>query len=326
MDIAVRREILPLVRRAQRVLIIAHIAPDGDCIGSLLALGQALRELGKQVVLACADQVPPQYSFLPGHEVITRCPAGSFQLLMSVDCSDIQRMGPAYRPAAFAHLPVINIDHHMTNVLFGTVNWVDTRSASTAELIYDLIEEMAVPISADVALCLLTGIVTDTRCFRTSNTTTRTMRVATRLMEAGASLDLITEQVLNRRPLGMIRLWGEALKTLRLRNRVIWVDITQAMLEQTGVEEGDLSGGLSSFLVAAHEADVSAVFTETTRNEVEVSLRSVPGVDVSEAAVQLGGGGHPQASGCTVGGTLQEARQRVLAVLDLSLARQRARK
>jgi phosphoesterase RecJ-like protein len=324
MDIAVRREILPLIRRAQRILVFAHIDPDGDCIGSLLALGYALRELGKEVVLACADAVPTQYGFLPGREAITRYPAGAFQLLITVDCSDIQRMGPAYRPAAFARLPLINIDHHKTNVHFGTVNWVDTRSAATAEMIYDLIEEMAVPITSDIALCLLTGVVTDTRCFRTSTTTSRTMRIATRLMEAGASLNLITERVLNRRPLAVVRLWGEALKTLQLHNRVIWVQITQAMLERTGVEPNGVSGGLGNFLVAAHEADVSVVLTEKPGNEVDVGFRSVPGVDVSGVAFQLGGGGHPQASGCTVRGTLEEARQRVLTMLDVSLQTGRA--
>jgi phosphoesterase RecJ-like protein len=193
-------------------------------------------------------------------------------------------------------------------------------------MIYDLIEEMAVPISADIALCLLTGVVTDTRCFRTSNTTSRTMRIATRLMEAGASLNQITEQVLNRRPLATILLWGEALKTLRLRNRVISADITLAMMKQTGVQGNDVSGGLASFLVAAHEADVSAVFTEKPGNQVEVGFRSVPGVDVSGVAFQLGGGGHPQASGCTLSGTLEEARQRVLTVLDLSLSQQKTGK
>jgi phosphoesterase RecJ-like protein len=145
------------------------------------------------------------------------------------------------------------------------------------------------------------------------------MRIATGLMEAGASLNLITERVLNRRPLSMIRLWSEALQTLNLRDRVIWVDITQDMVERAGIEGNDLSGGLGNFLVAAHEADVSAVFIEKLGAEVDVGFRSVPGVDVSSVAFQLGGGGHPQAAGCTVRGTLEEVRRRVLGVLDVSL-------
>lgn len=326
MDATLRDDIRRLIRRTRRILVIAHVTPDGDCIGSLLALGQALRALGKQVVLACADPVPQQYDFLPGQAAITSDPVGEFQLLISLDSSDISRMGSIYRPAAFAHVPLINIDHHATNVRFGSVNWVDTSAASTAEMVYELIGELRVPLTPDVALALLTGVVTDTRCFRTSTTTARTMAVATRLMEAGASLNLITEQVLNRRPLAVIHLWAEALNTLRLRERVIWAEITLAMRERAGIEENDAAGGLASFLATAHEADVAAVFNEKPDGKVEVGFRSVPGVDVSGVAFQLGGGGHPQASGCTLNGTLEDARERVLAALDVSLARQRTEK
>jgi phosphoesterase RecJ-like protein len=326
MDISVRKAILPLIRRARRIMAIAHITPDGDCIGSLLALGHALRALGKQTVLVCADPVPQQFHFLPGQDLVTSDPEGEFHLLVSLDSSDIQRMGSVYRPGAFARVPLINIDHHATNLHFGTVNWVDTSAASTAEMVFDLIEEMAVPLTPDIALCLLTGVVTDTRCFRTSTTTSKTMSIATRLMEAGASLNQISEQVLNRRPLAVIRLWAEALSTLQLRERVIWAEITQVMRERAGMEKNGAAGGLSSFMATAHEADVAVVFTEKPGGKVEVSFRSVPGVDVSKLAFQLGGGGHPQASGCTLNGTLEEVRRRVLAALDVSLARQRARK
>ena len=326
MDISVRKTILPLIRRARRIMAIAHITPDGDCIGSLLALGHALRTLGKQTVLVCADPVPQQFHFLQGQDLVTSDPEGEFHLLISLDSSDIQRMGSVYRPGAFARVPLINIDHHATNVHFGTVNWVDTSAASTAEMVFDLIEEMAVPLTPDIALCLLTGVVTDTRCFRTSTTTSKTMSIATRLMEAGASLNQISEQVLNRRPLAVIRLWAEALSTLQLRERVIWAEITQAMRKRAGMEKSDAAGGLTSFMATAHEADVAVVFTEKPGGKVEVGFRSVPGVDVSELAFQFGGGGHPQASGCTLNGTLEEVRRRVLAALDVSLARQRAQK
>lgn len=326
MDRALRDAILLLIRRARRILLIAHMAPDGDCIGSLLALGQALRALGKQAVLACPDAVPQPYHFLPGQEAITRDPVGEFQLLISLDSSDISRLGDIYRPAAFATVPLINIDHHTTNVHFGTVNWVDSDAASTAEMVYALIGELGVPLNPDMALCLLTGLVYDTRGFRTPTTTIRTMTTATRLMEAGASLTLITDQVLNRRPLAVIRLWGEALSTLQWRGRVIWAEITQAMRQRAGIQDNDAAGGLASFLASAHEADVAVVFNEKPDNKVEVGFRSVPGVDVSAVAFQLGGGGHPQAAGCTLNGTLEEALQRVLAALEASLARQRGEK
>jgi len=323
MDATLRDAILPLIHRARRILVVAHVAPDGDAIGSLLALGQALQALGKQVVMACADPVPSPFHYLPGHEAITDDPVGEFQLLISLDGSDIHRLGDIYRPAAFAHVPLLNIDHHVTNVHFGTVNWVDTRAAAVAEMVFELIEALGVRLTPDIALCLLNGIVTDTRGFRTSTTTIKTMTIATRLMEAGASLNLITEQVLNRRPLAMIRLWGEALSTLQLRDRVIWAEITQAMRERTGMRENDSVGGLASFLVSAHEADVAVVFSEKADGKVEVGFRAAPGYDVSGVALQFGGGGHPQASGCTLNGSLREVRERVLAALDTALAQQR---
>jgi phosphoesterase RecJ-like protein len=319
MRIAMRNAILPLIRQAERIMAIAHIAPDGDCIGSLLALGHALKVLDKQVALVCADPLPDAFDFLPGHGLVTQDPHGDFDLLISLDSSDIERMGAAYPPAAYAGIPLINIDHHATNVHYGTVSWVETSASSTAELVFDLIEEMAVPVTPGIALCLLTGIVTDTRCFRTSNTTVRTLSSATSLMQAGASISQITEQVMNRRPLAEIKLWGAALNELKTQGRVIWVCITEEMRRQSGANSQDAATGLVSFITSAREADVGIVFTEKPDQLVEVGFRSVPGVDISQVAFRLGGGGHAQASGCTLGGSMDEVVAQVLAAVETSL-------
>jgi len=319
MRIALRNAILPLIQRSERIMAIAHIAPDGDCLGSLLALGHALKALDKQVTMVCADPVPESFDYLPGHGLVTQDPHGEFDLLISLDSSDIERMGGAYRPAAYAGIPLINIDHHATNVHYGTVSWVETGASSTAELVFDLIEEMAVPITPGIALCLLTGIVTDTRCFRTSNTTVRTMRSATSLMQAGASISQITEQVMNRRPLAEIKLWGGALNELMTQGRVIWTCITEEMRRQSGADSRGAATGLVSFITSAREADVGIVFTEKPDQLIEVGFRSIPGVDVSQTAFRLGGGGHAQASGCTLSGSMDEAVGQVLAALETSL-------
>ena len=318
MKIALRNAILPLIRQAERIMAIAHIAPDGDCLGSLLALGHALKVLDKKVTLVCADPVPEAFDFLPGHQLVTQDPRGDFDLLISLDSSDIERMGAAYRPAAYAGIPLINIDHHATNVHYGTVSWVETSASSTAELVFDLIEEMAVPITPGIALCLLTGIVTDTRCFRTSNTTVRTMSSATSLMQAGASISQITEQVMNRRPLAEIKCGVPPSTSCKLGARDLG-RITEEMRNQSGANSHDAATGLVSFITSAREADVGIVFTEKPDQSVEVGFRSIPGVDVSQTAFRLGGGGHAQASGCTLSGSMDEVVAQVLAALETSL-------
>jgi phosphoesterase RecJ-like protein len=140
-------------------------------------------------------------------------------------------------------------------------------------------------------------------------------------MEAGADLNRITEQTLNRKPLAVLRLWGMALTRMQVRNQIVWSTVTQKMREETGVNEnGD--GGLVNALISASEANVAAVFTEREENQIEVGLRAKPGFDVSQVALAMGGGGHPQAAGCTIGGPLEAAQERVLVVLEESLARQ----
>jgi len=310
-----------LIRQADRILVICHVAPDGDAIGSLLGLGRALEKLGKHPVLACADPVPRLYRYLPGQENITAHPQGEFDLVISLDCSDLQRLGAPFKEADVAGKPIINIDHHITNVNFGTVNWVDTSAAATAQMVLELVEYLGVPLDPDMATCLLNGIVTDTQGFRTPNTTPRVVAAALRLMEAGASLPYIAQQVFNRRPISQIRLWARALTEMQLDGRVLWATITPDMRRDCQMtEDGD--GGLVGFLVSAVEADVAIVFAQQEDGTVEVSMRAVPGIDVSGVAFSLGGGGHPQAAGCKLQPPLEEAQRRVLQAVKEALRRQ----
>ncbi|HID61301.1 MAG TPA: bifunctional oligoribonuclease/PAP phosphatase NrnA [Anaerolineae bacterium] len=312
------------IRQARNILVICHVMPDGDAIGSLLGLGWALHKLGKEHTLACADPVPDSFAYLPGSETIVAYPAGNHDLVISLDCSDLKRLGAAYDQNSLRRVPIINIDHHVTNIGFGSVNWVDPGSAATAQMVLTLIERLEVPLDPTMATCLLNGIVTDTRGFRTPNTTPAVMEAATRLMMAGASLPEITEQVFNRRPLAVVRLWGRALSAVQLDGRIIWTEISQAMKHECGLSN-DSDDGLVSFLASACEADVGIVFTEKDDGTIDVSMRSMPGIDISSVAMRLGGGGHPQAAGCNLNSSLAEARERVLAELRHSLLEQTAR-
>jgi phosphoesterase RecJ-like protein len=298
--------------------------PDGDAIGSLLGLGWALHRLGKEHTLACADPVPDSFAYLPGSKAIVAHPEGNYDLVIGLDCSDLKRLGDAYDQDSLRGVPIINIDHHVTNVGFGSVNWVDPSSAATAQMVLTLIEHLEVPLDPAMATCLLNGIVTDTRGFRTPSTTPAAMEAAIRLMTAGASLSEITEQVFNRRPLAVVCLWGRALSAIQLDGRIIWTEISQAMKYECGLGS-DSDDGLASFLTSACEVDVGIVFTEKDDGTIDVSMRSMPGIDISNVAIRLGGGGHPQAAGCNLNSSLASARERVLAELRRSLLEQTAR-
>jgi phosphoesterase RecJ-like protein len=266
--------------------------------------------------------MPPELAFLPGaDQILTTPPAGPWDLIVAMDSSDIRRLGQAIPAGLPTCAPILNLDHHITNMRFGAFNWVDPSAAATAQIVVNLVDALqaAMPsapvhLPPEAATCLLTGLVTDTRGFRTSNVTLDVMNTAMRLMERGADLAAIAERTLDYRPLGVIRLWGPALDAVQVDGLVIWTRVTQAMRARVGAPNGS-DGGLVSFLLNAPEASISAVFSEKTDGRVEVSLRARPGYDVSGVALALGGGGHPQASGCTVDGPLSEAEARVLAAL-----------
>ncbi len=231
---------------------------------------------------------------------------------------------PRFAPRSTGDTPVLILDHHVTNLHFGTLNWVDTKAAATAQVVLDLADCMGEDVSVEAATCLLTGLVTDTRGFRTSNVTLEVIEAAARLMRCGASLADITERVLNYRPFYAIRLWGLTLGEARLEGRVVYSSITREMRSGVGGGENG-EGGVTNFLLNAPEATVAAVFTEKADGDIEVSFRSRPGYDVSAVALKLGGGGHPQASGCTIPGPLDAALARVLPMLQEASMREIAR-
>lgn len=312
-----------LIRAAHCPLLVCHVSPDADAVGSLTALGWALRQVGRKPVPACSDPIPAQFDYIPGARQIVQEVSTSFDLVVCVDCSDRERLGRLVELPAFASVPLVNVDHHVTNTRFGTVNVVDPEASSTAEIVLRLVDAMRIPLSTESATCLLAGIVSDTRGFRTGNTTAEVVEMALRLMRAGASLPAIARQALDRRSTSAIRLWGAALAQLHVEDRLLWTSISQAMRRATGhAGNGDFK--LANFLITADDADAVAVFTERDDGRIEVSLRAAPGFDVTPVALQFGGGGHTLAAGCNLPGPLEEAQDRVLAVLRAEIARQRS--
>ena len=316
-------ELLDALESARRPLLITHISPDGDAIGSLTAMGYLLYQMGKDPILACQDKAPNTFNFLPFYDRITQNADGvNADLVIALDCSDPGRMGAIYDESQFADLPLVVIDHHITNVYFGDINWVEPGCCATDEMIFHLARAMNEPLDKNLATALLTGIVTDTRGFRTSNVTPAVMHITGQLLDADAPLIMITERTLETRSMSLIQLWGRALDTVELDNGVISAVNTIDMRKDLG---GLIRAeGLVSFILGAEEAKIAAVFTEMPEGKVECSFRALPGYDVAQIAFEFGGGGHPPAAGCTIDGDLPTIRRTITAKLQ-EVARVRAR-
>ena len=307
-----------LLSSAQRIQLVTHVDPDGDAIGSLLGLGWLLGIQGKQVTLTCESPVPGLYTWLPASAQVGPGQSTAslrHDLTISLDCGDQRRTGQA-------QAPTVNIDHHVTNTRYGAVNWVDPAYVATAQMVLSLADASSWDVSQPAALCLLTGIVTDTRGLRTSNVDAPVLRAVLRLVEAGAPLAEVARRTLDQRPLSVIRLWGQAMDRLRLDDGILWTEVSHAMLQRWSTSEDGMTG-LSNFLAGVCEANVVATFTERDAGRtVDVGLRAAPGYDVSGVALRLGGGGHPQAAGCTLEGELAQVRELVLAEIRRSLKEQ----
>ncbi|MCS6773223.1 MAG: DHH family phosphoesterase [Anaerolineae bacterium] len=309
---AVWREAERALREAEHILAITHVAPDGDAVGSLLGFTHALRSLGKHVVPTCQDVPHARFGFLAGLNDIRQSAEGEFDLVVALDASDRTRLGAVFSPERHAHLPMLVIDHHITNLQFGTLNIVEPHVSSTAELVLKLIKQMGLPLTPQIANALLTGVITDTQAFRTTNTTPASLAAAMELMQHGGNLQEVTRQALLLRPFEHLRLLGAGLVNTKLEGRVAYATIPQKLRKELGVHEERGDGGLAGTLMTAQEVDVAAVFVELVSGDVEVSLRGQPGFDVSQLALELGGGGHPAAAGCTLPGPLKDAVNHVL--------------
>jgi len=302
---------------AATILLVTHVSPDGDAIGSLLGLANALRERGKTVETAVDGGVPDYLEYMAGADTVKKSlEAGEWELMISLDSSDEERTGKVGAYGRAHSAKVINLDHHASNTLFGDLFLVVPTAVSATEVVFDWLTHMRQPVSLPAATALLTGLVTDTRGFRTSNCTARTLQIAQQLMEAGASLADVTARTLDGKSYSTLLLWKTALHSVELKKGLISAVVTQEDLKRASLSDMT-DGGLVSLLVGVNEAQVAVVFKELAHGEVELSLRSKPGYDVSQVALVLGGGGHKQASGATIPGPLIAARERVLPMLRL---------
>ncbi len=295
---------------AEHICVLSHMSPDGDAVGSALGLTWALRAAGKRVSPVLPDDVPATFAFLPGSaEVAQEAPADA-DLLVALDIADIERLGSLGRQL---DRPIdINIDHHVSNSRFGSINLVASDTAATAEYLVELLQPFGLALDEQVANCLLTGLVTDSLGFRTDSTEPATLATAQKLMQHGGRLHEIYERTLHRRSFEAIKLWGQALGTARCEDGLAWTQVTLEGKAEIGyTANGDAD--VVSQLTAIEGAEVAVVFVERPDAEVKISWRAVSGLDVAVIAQHFGGGGHRAAAGANVHGTtLAQAERMVL--------------
>ncbi|MEJ2511058.1 MAG: bifunctional oligoribonuclease/PAP phosphatase NrnA [Anaerolineales bacterium] len=297
------------IEQAQRVLVCSHTRPDGDAIGSLLALGQALQDAGKYVQMVSEDGVPSALRFLPGSEQIRNHPEDGFDLVIVVDSSKLDRVGAVLDEVDQID---INIDHHPDNSQFAQINLVDAAAVSTTQILTRLLPAFGLEISPVIAADLLTGMITDTIGFKTDNMHPEVLRMAAELYELGADLPTLYHNAVAAKTFEAARYMGEGLSQLKRQNGLIWTVLTlenRKNAKYPGRDDADLVNIIS----AIDSADVALIFVEQNPNQIKVSWRTRSlEIDVSKVAHQYGGGGHRAAAGAMIEGSLQDVQADVV--------------
>ncbi|MDA8227132.1 MAG: bifunctional oligoribonuclease/PAP phosphatase NrnA [Desulfitobacterium hafniense] len=311
------------LRKAPKVALFSHVSPDGDCIGSMLAIGLALEKIGKEVQFYNQDPMPKNLSFLSG---ASRLRPHANELLpdtiLFVDCADIRRAGVSL-PLLEGKV-LLNLDHHVSNQLFGAYNWVDVEASATGEIARTLILSLGIEIDLDIATNLYTAIVTDTGSFQYSNTTAKTHRIAAELLEAGIDLLNIHNRLFDQKPMAQIKLLTRALNSLELyANGMLGVISLSRKDFRESLAEDCLSEGLINHARSIEGVEVAVLIREVDSGGVKIGFRSNVWFDVNKTASKFGGGGHMRASGCSLDLSMQEAKIKIVSAIveDLKFGR-----
>jgi phosphoesterase RecJ-like protein len=333
------KKVVDLIKKHRSFLITVHTNPEGDALGSELAFYMMLKKLGKSATIINEDDVPYGYNFLPGQNIIKKFnrrffseskSANSrkkdlrninFDCFAVLDCSDLARTGEIHRLNS-KDMPIINIDHHISNDRFGDANWVDPNASSTSEMIYALYKSLRVPFDKDVALLLYVGMLTDTGSFRYTNTNKYTHMAVSELLKYNLDVTGTYKHIYENIPFEDIKLLIRILPNIKreLGGKIIWFQIKQDVLKNKKLSF-DLSEELLSFARAIKDVEVAVLFKENLglKDEIRVNFRSQGRVDVNKIANLFGGGGHRTASGATVRGRIDQVRKKVLAKIKENL-------
>jgi len=293
--------------QAEKPLILSHVRPDGDAIGSVVGLSLALKQAGKSPQGVLVDGVPRKFKIIAGTEDVRTGISGEYDAVIAVDCADMKRVGfPNGNPDVD-----INIDHHVTNELYGALNLVEPDQPATTSILAKYLPEWGFPITREVADALMMGMVTDTIGFSTSNVNPEFLRISADLLDKGADLTGIYHKTITEKSLAASLLWGNALARLKWEGQLAWTVITledRANADYEARDDADLTNHLS----ALENIDISVLFNEQKDEKVKISWRSPKKFDVSKIAVKFNGGGHPPAAGADVDGKLEDVIEAVL--------------
>ncbi|MGE5308433.1 MAG: DHH family phosphoesterase [Deltaproteobacteria bacterium] len=322
-------KVVKIIRERRSFLVTVHTNLDGDALGSELAFARLLKKLGKTALCVNDDHIPYGYDFLPGVGSIRQYRQGMklprFDCAAVLDCSDMSRTGQV-NTLDLSGVPVINIDHHVSNAGFGTVNWVDPGACCSCELVFRLFKRMRVRIDRQAALALYTGILTDTGSFRYSNTRPCTHQMASELLATGIDASAVYKKIYSSVPYDDMKLLSRILPTMQKdpRGKVIWFELPKELLEGRGAVSFDLSESILNFARSVKGVEVVVLFKEnmTPHSGVRVNFRSQGKADVNRIAGIFGGGGHRTAAGATFHDkTIDQVKRRVLDAVQSEIAR-----
>lgn len=319
-------QIINQLLSSNHVLLASHTDPDGDAVGSLIAMGLALNAAGKKITLYNESSIPAIYRFLPSVERIIRhiSTTNLFDMAVILDCGNLQRIGTA--ASMVNEIPVIiNIDHHVSNNRFGDFQLLDTTACSTTEIIYRLIKNMAITINKAIAISIYTGILTDTGSFRFSNTNRAAFAICEEMIEKGVNPSEVAQHVYGRYSLGRIKLLNLALNSIEIfhNGKLSIMTITQDMLDETGTQPEDVDG-LIHYARRIEDVKLTALIQEKKNGKhnskgprrFHVSLRSDGTIDVAAIATSFGGGGHTGAAGFGVEATLSDIKSEIASLAE----------
>ena len=296
------------IRKRQRFVVASHVRPDGDAVGSSLAIAHALRHLGKEVRVVSRDLPPPPLQGFPGVsevEILDRVDDPGDAVIV-MESGDLLRTGIAGLERGF----VINIDHHVGNSMFGAINWFDVSAAACGEMVYDLVRELGVPLSHDIAVHLYVAILTDTGSFHHSNITPRTFEICRQCIVAGVSPSAVARSLFDSNNLGRLKLMGAVLSRMQLDSsgRLATVSVDEVLVTSCDGTYEDTEG-LINLPLTVREIQAVVFFKEVGPDDWRVSMRSKGDVDINAVARAFGGGGHKNASGCSASGSLEQLKR-----------------